>query len=155
MPITIARLHYLGRNLLTQNSSKRRFLRRPFQTREAFMRRAIARFKVQARGVGHSDALTKDGARPGIRYPCVAGHRIVGVIDALDQPPIHGGSATESGIGWQGGHCGKCGSCRRGDFVPGWKLEVPPISYERGYAEYAEANGVRPIHPMIRVHLSI
>jgi D-arabinose 1-dehydrogenase-like Zn-dependent alcohol dehydrogenase len=35
--------------------------------------------KVQACGVCHSDSLTKEGIFPGIQYPRVPGHEIVGV----------------------------------------------------------------------------
>ena len=41
------------------------------------------RIKVQACGVCHSDALTKDGSWPGIQYPRVPGHEIAGLIDEL------------------------------------------------------------------------
>src|SRR5436853_6972390 len=41
------------------------------------------RIKVQACGVCQSDALTKDGLWPGIQYPRVPGHEVVGIIDDL------------------------------------------------------------------------
>ena len=41
------------------------------------------RIKVQACGICHSDSVTKDGAMPGIQYPRVPGHEVVGVIDAV------------------------------------------------------------------------
>ena len=41
------------------------------------------RLKVQARGVCHSDSLTKEGAFPGLQYPRVPGHEVAGVIDRL------------------------------------------------------------------------
>src|SRR5262249_30780994 len=43
------------------------------------------------------------------------------------------------GIGWHGGHCGKCESCRRGDFITCVNLQVPGISYDGGYAEFLVA----------------
>jgi len=39
------------------------------------------RIKVQACGICHSDALTKEGHLPGITYPRVPGHEIAGIID--------------------------------------------------------------------------
>jgi hypothetical protein len=39
------------------------------------------RIKVQACGVCHSDVLTKEGTWPGIQYPRVPGHEVVGIID--------------------------------------------------------------------------
>jgi D-arabinose 1-dehydrogenase-like Zn-dependent alcohol dehydrogenase len=41
------------------------------------------RIKVQACGVCHSDMLTVVGAIPGIQYPRVPGHEVVGLIDAV------------------------------------------------------------------------
>ena len=41
------------------------------------------------------------------------------------------------GVGWHGGHCGYCDSCRRGDFVTCQVApQVPGIAYDGGYAEY-------------------
>ena len=39
--------------------------------------------KVQACGICHSDALTKEGGLPGIQYPRVPGHEVAGVIDEV------------------------------------------------------------------------
>ena len=41
------------------------------------------RIKVQACGICHSDTFTKDGTFPGIQYPRVPGHEVVGIIDAM------------------------------------------------------------------------
>ncbi|HEY6367223.1 MAG TPA: zinc-binding dehydrogenase, partial [Candidatus Binatia bacterium] len=47
------------------------------------------------------------------------------------------------GVGWHGGHCGYCDSCRRGDFVTCQVApQVPGISYDGGYAEYMIAPAV-------------
>jgi D-arabinose 1-dehydrogenase-like Zn-dependent alcohol dehydrogenase len=106
-----------------------------------------ARVKVQACGVCHSDSLTKDGALPGIVYPRAPGHEIAGIIDALgpDADPWKIGDRV--GIGWHGGHCGKCDSCRRGDFITCAKLQIPGISYDGGYAEYVSV----PIEALARI----
>ena len=42
------------------------------------------RVRVQACGVCHSDSFTMQGAFPGIRYPRVPGHEVVGIIDAVE-----------------------------------------------------------------------
>jgi D-arabinose 1-dehydrogenase-like Zn-dependent alcohol dehydrogenase len=97
------------------------------------------RVRVQACGVCHSDALTKEGTWPGIAYPRSPGHEIAGVIDACgdDTDPWKLGDVV--GIGWHGGHCGRCESCRRGDFITCAMLQVPGISYDGGYAEFVHA----------------
>jgi D-arabinose 1-dehydrogenase-like Zn-dependent alcohol dehydrogenase len=95
------------------------------------------RIKVEACGICHSDALTKEGIWPGIEYPRVAGHEIAGIIDALGAGVAGWTPGQRVGIGWHGGHCGYCDSCRRGDFVTCQiALQVPGIAYDGGYAEY-------------------
>ena len=44
--------------------------------------REEVRIRVQACGVCHSDALTVAGA-PGLTYPRIPGHEVIGIIDAL------------------------------------------------------------------------
>jgi propanol-preferring alcohol dehydrogenase len=41
------------------------------------------RIRVEACGVCHSDAATVEGSFPGITYPRVPGHEVVGRIDAV------------------------------------------------------------------------
>src|SRR5215469_6931301 len=72
------------------------------------------RIKVQACGVCHSDSVTKDGLFPGIQYPRVPGHEVIGTIDAVGRE-VHGWAAgTRVGVGWHGGNCGYCDACRSG-----------------------------------------
>src|SRR6266403_418175 len=94
-----------------------------------------ARIRVHACGVCYSDTMTKEGASPGIDYPRSPGHEIAGVIDALGGATDPWRVGDRVGIGWHGGHCGKCESCRRGDFITCARLEIPGISYDGGYAE--------------------
>src|SRR5271157_1572274 len=94
------------------------------------------RIKVEACGVCHSDSFTKEGLFPGIQYPRVPGHEIAGVIDALGEDAGDWKVGQRVGIGWHGGHCKICQSCRRGDFMTCSKLQIPGISYDGGYAEY-------------------
>src|SRR5918912_3078835 len=62
------------------------------------------RIKVQACGVCHSDALTKDGSWPGIQYPRIPGHEVVGVIDELGAGVSEWAVGRRVGVGWHGGH---------------------------------------------------
>ncbi len=95
------------------------------------------RIKVQACGICHSDSLTKEGSYPGIQYPRVPGHEIAGIIDAVGEGVAPWKTGQRVGVGWHGGHCGYCDSCRRGDFVTCQIApKVPGISYDGGYAEY-------------------
>ena len=95
------------------------------------------RVKIEACGICHSDAMTKEGLWPGIQYPRVPGHEIAGVIDALGAAVAGWAKGQRVGVGWHGGHCGYCDSCRRGDFVTCQvAFQIPGISYDGGYAEY-------------------
>jgi D-arabinose 1-dehydrogenase-like Zn-dependent alcohol dehydrogenase len=94
------------------------------------------RIKVQACGICHSDSFTKEGTFPGIKYPRVPGHEIAGIVDKLGPDVDNWKVGQRVGVGWHGGHCGKCESCRRGDFVTCVKMQVPGISYDGGYADY-------------------
>jgi D-arabinose 1-dehydrogenase-like Zn-dependent alcohol dehydrogenase len=95
------------------------------------------RLRVEACGICHSDFFTKDGVFPGIRYPRVPGHEIAGVVHALGDGVKGWTVGQRAGVGWHGGHCGYCDSCRRGDFVTCQIApQVPGITYDGGYADY-------------------
>ena len=95
------------------------------------------RVRVEACGVCHSDFLTVEGHWPGISYPRVPGHEIAGSIDALGRDVPGWAVKDRVGIGWHGGHCGYCDSCRRGDFVTcSVAPKIPGISYDGGYADF-------------------
>jgi len=92
--------------------------------------------KVQACGICHSDMFTVVGAFPGIQYPRIPGHEVVGVIDAVGSDVPDWKPGMRVGVGWHGGHCGHCSSCRKGDFITCAEGKIPGISYDGGYAEY-------------------
>jgi D-arabinose 1-dehydrogenase-like Zn-dependent alcohol dehydrogenase len=94
------------------------------------------RIKVQACGICHSDSVTKEGLFPGIQYPRVPGHEIAGVIDEVGKDVSQWQPRQRVAVGWHGGHCGQCESCRRGDFATCKYAQVPGISYDGGYADY-------------------
>ncbi|HEX5229360.1 MAG TPA: alcohol dehydrogenase [Bryobacteraceae bacterium] len=98
----------------------------------------FVRIKVQACGVCHSDSVTKDGLFPGIQYPRVPGHEVIGVIDAVGpNAPPRWKSGQRVGVGWNGGYCGYCDNCRRGDFFAcQTSSEVTGLTRDGGYAEY-------------------
>jgi D-arabinose 1-dehydrogenase-like Zn-dependent alcohol dehydrogenase len=94
------------------------------------------RLKVQACGVCHSDSLTKEGAFPNLQYPRVPGHEVAGVIDKLGPEVIGWEIGQRAGVGWYGGHCGYCESCRRGDFISCQNGQISGVTYDGGYADY-------------------
>jgi D-arabinose 1-dehydrogenase-like Zn-dependent alcohol dehydrogenase len=97
------------------------------------------RIKVQACGVCHSDAFTKEGSWPGIQYPRIPGHEVAGIIDEVGDDVFGWTQGQRVGVGWHGGHDGTCPECRRGDFRHCRNRQVPGISYDGGYQEYMVA----------------
>ena len=97
------------------------------------------RLKVQACGVCHSDSLTKEGLFPGLQYPRVPGHEVAGVIDQLGPGVMGWEIGQRVGVGWYGGHCGYCDSCRRGDFITCQNGQITGVTYDGGYADYMVA----------------
>ena len=109
------------------------------------------RIKVQACGVCHSDALTKEGAWPGIQYPRVPGHEVAGIIDELGAGVSEWKDGQRVGVGWHGGQDGTCLQCRRGDFGNCRNLKISGISYDGGYQEYM----VAPVEALVAIPESL
>jgi D-arabinose 1-dehydrogenase-like Zn-dependent alcohol dehydrogenase len=98
------------------------------------------RIKVQACGVCHSDSITKEGLFPGIQYPRVPGHEVIGIVDSVGQGVARWKPGQRVGVGWHGGHCGYCDSCSRGDFFAcQTSTLVSGLSFDGGYADYMVA----------------
>jgi D-arabinose 1-dehydrogenase-like Zn-dependent alcohol dehydrogenase len=90
------------------------------------------RVKVQACGICHSDAMVKEGLFPGIQYPRVPWHEV-----AVGAGVARWKVGDRVGVGWHGGSCGYCDSCRRGDFFAcQTAMLVTGITSDGGYAEY-------------------
>lgn len=94
------------------------------------------RIKVEACGVCHSDALTKEGMWPGIVYPRIAGHEVAGVVDEVGAGVTEWKKGDRVGSGWHGGHDFVCESCRRGNFVTCANEAITGITRDGGYQEY-------------------
>jgi D-arabinose 1-dehydrogenase-like Zn-dependent alcohol dehydrogenase len=97
---------------------------------------STVRIKVHACGICHSDSVTKDGLFPGIQYPRVPGHEVAGVIDAVGPGVPDWESGQRVGVGWNGGYCGYCDLCRRGEFFACVRGQTTGVTYDGGYAEY-------------------
>src|SRR5271165_5066506 len=94
------------------------------------------RIRVQACGICHSDSLTREGTYPGIQYPRVPGHEVAGVIDAVGPGVAEWQPGQRVGVGWNGGYCGHCDPCRRGEFFACVTGQVTGITFDGGYGEY-------------------
>jgi D-arabinose 1-dehydrogenase-like Zn-dependent alcohol dehydrogenase len=105
------------------------------------------RVRVLACGVCHSDQLVKENAWPGLVYPRVPGHEVIGLIDELGTGVTSWQTGERVGIGWHGGQDNTCAACRRGDFVNCEQERITGISYDGGYEEFM----IAPIEALARV----
>jgi D-arabinose 1-dehydrogenase-like Zn-dependent alcohol dehydrogenase len=111
-------------------------------------RAGSVRIKVQACGVCHSDVLTKEGSMPGIQYPRVPGHEVIGLVDAVGSGVVGWTPGERVGVGWNGGYCGHCDNCRRGNFFAcQTSSQITGITSDGGYADYM----IAPAEAMARV----
>lgn len=94
------------------------------------------RIQVHACGICHSDMLTKQGVFPWQTFPRVPGHEVVGIIDEVGSAVTEWKKGDRVGVGWHGGHCFVCDSCRRGDFVTCQNEAITGLTRDGGYAQY-------------------
>jgi D-arabinose 1-dehydrogenase-like Zn-dependent alcohol dehydrogenase len=98
------------------------------------------RIRVDACGICHSDSLVKEGLWPGIQFPRVPGHEVIGIVDQAGEGVKPWRTGQRVGVGWHGGNCGYCDHCRRGEFFAcEVALLTTGISFDGGYAEYMVA----------------
>lgn len=95
--------------------------------------------KVEACGICHSDNFVKEGGFPGLEYPRIPGHEVVGIVEKVGENVSNWKEGQRVGVGWHGGHCFECEPCRRGDFINCENGKVSGIHYNGGYAEYMTA----------------
>jgi D-arabinose 1-dehydrogenase-like Zn-dependent alcohol dehydrogenase len=95
--------------------------------------------KVEACGICHGDALARRGRFPGIAYPRVPGHEVVGVV-AKRGPGVAGWqTGARVGVGWSGGYCMTCEACAGADYQNCHDSLITGLSVDGGYAEYMAA----------------
>lgn len=99
------------------------------------------RLAVEACGVCHSDALVVEGLMPGLIYPRVPGHEVIGRIEALGRD-VNGWNAGERvGVGWHSGACGYCTRCRRSEGFACENVEgATGVTRDGGYATHMIAH---------------
>src|SRR5579871_5946861 len=95
------------------------------------------RIRIQACGVCHSDVATVQNLLPGIRYPRIPGHEVIGIVDALGSGVKGWSLGARAGVGWFGGACGYCSRCRRdAGFACENIHDVTGVSRDGGYATH-------------------
>lgn len=95
------------------------------------------RMKVQACGVCHSDSITVQGLLPGLSYPRIPGHEVIGVVEEVGPDVLGWEPGTRVGVGWSSGACGQCGHCRRSKaFACETVHGATGVSRDGGYATH-------------------
>lgn len=74
--------------------------------------REEVRIRVQACGVCHSDTVAVEGSMPGLTYPRIPGHEVIGIVEAVGEAVSGWQAGTRVGVGWSPGACGYCAQCR-------------------------------------------
>ena len=74
--------------------------------------REEVRIRVQACGVCHSDTVVVEGSMPGLTYPRIPGHEVIGIVEAAGEAVSGWQVGTRVGVGWSPGACGYCAQCR-------------------------------------------
>jgi alcohol dehydrogenase len=99
------------------------------------------RVRVQACVVCHSDSATVEGHMPGLRYPRIPGHEVIGVLESSG-PDVQGWqSGTRVGVGWFSGACGYCTQCRHGSAFACENIQgATGVSRDGGYATHMLAH---------------
>ncbi|CAE6441146.1 unnamed protein product [Rhizoctonia solani] len=104
--------------------------------------------KVIAVGLCGGDGVLRAGGMPGLDYPIVAGHEIVGRIVGLGNE-VESSSGTSIwkwtvgqrvGVGWNAGRCQKCYYCRSGNPQGCSMAHATALTRDGGLAEYTTAH---------------
>jgi D-arabinose 1-dehydrogenase-like Zn-dependent alcohol dehydrogenase len=94
------------------------------------------RIKVEACGICRGDDVCRMGFWPGIEYPRIPGHEVIGIVDAVGSG-VEGIEIGERvGTGWNAGYCENCYACRRGDFAGCKNANINGIFNDGGYAQF-------------------
>jgi alcohol dehydrogenase len=95
------------------------------------------RIAVDACGICHSDTVFVNAGLPGVRSGRSPGTRSPGgsTNSVRERKTEAGRWATGRPVGWFGGSCGYCTTCRQGDFIVCDNLKVPGWAYDGGFGE--------------------
>ena len=93
--------------------------------------------KVAASGICHSDSMPAAGMAS--TYPRTPGHEVAGTVETVGDGVTRWTPGQRVGVGWFGGACFECSSCRRGDFISCEAGKITGLTADGGYAEYLVA----------------
>ncbi|WP_019675560.1 NADPH-dependent aldehyde reductase Ahr [Arsukibacterium perlucidum] len=98
-------------------------------------------------GICHSDLSMLNNEWGMSSYPLVAGHEVVGRINAVGDGVSHLTKGQVVGLGWHAGYCQVCSSCGSGDQNLCAKAEGTIVGRHGGFADKvrAKASSVVPL----------
>ncbi len=96
----------------------------------------MVRLRVEACGICHSDVIAREALFPGVTFPRIPGHEVAGVVEAVGPGVAGWEPGRRAGVGWHGGSCLWCDSCKRGDFFACPRTETTGITFDGGYATH-------------------
>lgn len=105
------------------------------------------RLKIEACGICRGDDVCRLGFWPGISYPRIPGHEVIGIIDAVGDGVVGWEIGERVGTGWNAGYCEDCYDCRRGDFAGCKNSNINGIFNDGGYAHYMTVSE----HALVRI----
>jgi len=96
------------------------------------------RIKVIACGMSRMEEHTRAGLLGG-KFPIIPGHEIAGYVDEIGPAVTKVKKGDRVALGWFGGNCGKCLSCRSNQPILCENLKITGVTHAGGYAEYVVA----------------
>lgn len=100
---------------------------------------------VQYCGICHSDISMLDNEWGISSYPLVAGHEIIGIVDAVGSRVKNVQIGQTVGLGWHSGYCQSCSTCMSGDHNLCGTAEATIIGRDGGFAEKVVAQSASVI----------
>lgn len=103
--------------------------------------REEVRIRVQACGVCHSDTVVVEGSMPGLTYPRIPGHEVIGIVEAVGEAVSGWQVGTRVGVGWSPGACGYCGQCRHSNLFACENIQgATGVTRDGGFATHMLAH---------------
>jgi alcohol dehydrogenase len=103
----------------------------PAEVEPAPLGDAQVRVRVEACGVCRADVGVAAATDPAAGFPITPGHEVAGTVAALGSGVSWLQVGDPVAVGWFGGSCGHCRSCRAGDVVHCPQRMTPGVSSSR------------------------
>lgn len=119
----------------------------PFQYDPGALKAHEVEIKVSYCGICHSDLSMLNNEWGMTQYPFVAGHEVVGTIEAVGEAVTHLSIGQVVGLGWHANYCHHCSACLSGDQNLCATAQGTIIGRHGGFADKvrADASAVIPL----------